>query len=127
VLNLRIYSACGKCGEELSVITKYDTRGEHGMRAGNFIEKRCVTCNSENKIHIDDFKARESKEIRSFAVTAMLLTLGLAVLTLLWLIYKTDVQYVYLGMFSIPFLIYGSMLAYDNNRVSTFNRIFVKR
>jgi hypothetical protein len=57
----------------------------------------------------------------------MLLTLGLAVLTLLWLIYKTDVQYVYLGMFSIPFLIYGSMLAYDNNRVSTFNRILVKR
>lgn len=97
------------------------------MRAGNFIEKRGVTWNSENKIHIDDFKAQESKEMLSFAVMAMLITSGLAVLTLLWLIYKTDVQYVYLGMFSIPFLIYGSLLAYDNNRVSAFNRLFVKR
>jgi hypothetical protein len=30
-------------------------------------------------------------------------------------------------MFGIPFFIYGSLLVYDRNRVSTFNRLYSKR
>lgn len=124
---MKIYSPCQKCNEELSAKTLYDTRGEHAMRKGEVLELRCMTCNTDNNIHIDDFTARESREIKMFALSAFLITLALAVLIFFWLLYEKDVVVVWYGMFGIPFLIYGSLLAYDRNSVSTFNRLYVKR
>jgi hypothetical protein len=97
------------------------------MRAGYYIEKRCGVCNAHNRISIDDFKARESKEIRYFAAIAFLITLAIAAIAFFWLIYKKNVVLIWYGMFGIPFLIYSSLLIYDRSRVSIFNRLFAKR
>lgn len=124
---MKIHSVCQKCSEELQASTPHYTRGDHAMRKGDFIELRCGTCNTDNKIHIDEFIARESKAMKIFAVLALFVTLGVAVFVFFWLIYEKDVVVIYYGMFGIPFIIYGSLLAYDNNRVSTFNRLYAKR
>jgi protein-S-isoprenylcysteine O-methyltransferase Ste14 len=97
------------------------------MRKGEIIEVRCITCNNQNQIHIDDFKARESKEMKMFAIISVVVTLVIALLVFFWLIYEADVTFVWLGMFGLPFFIYGSLIIYDKNRVSTFNKLFVRR
>lgn len=97
------------------------------MRKGEFLEIRCMTCNTQNKIHIDDFKARESRQIKMFSIVALIVTLGISTVVFLWLLAQKDLIFVWYGMFGIPFLIYGSLLVYDRNRVSTFNRLYAKR
>jgi len=124
---MKIFSPCQKCSEELNASTKYDTRGEHAMRKGEYIDIRCRSCNTDNTIHIDDFKARESKKMKMFALISLLVTLVIAVLVFLWLINNKAVVIIWYGMLGVPFLIYGSLIAYDKNRVSTFNRLFAKR
>ena len=124
---MKIHSYCQKCNAELQAKTSYDTRGEHAMRKGDFIEKRCRTCNTDNKIHIDDFRASESKEMKIFAVSAFIISLTVSILVFIWLLYQENIAFIWYGMFGIPFFIYGSLLVYDRNRVSTFNRLYSKR
>lgn len=124
---MKIYSTCQKCNEDITASTKYETRGEHAMRVGDFIEKRCRHCNNDNRIPIDDFKARSSKEIKLFARLLLIITLAISVVVFLWLLNQKDLLFIWYGMFGIPFLIYGSLLVYDRNRVTTFNRLFAKR
>lgn len=124
---MKIYSHCQKCNAELTAKTPHDTRGEHAMRKGEFIEVRCMTCNTQNNIHIDDFKARESKETKVFALFSLVISLAIAIVIFLWLLTQKDLLFVWYGMLGLPFLIYGSLMVYDRNRVSTFNRLFAKR
>ena len=124
---MKIFTDCVNCSEEITASTRFDTRGEHAMRAGEFIEVKCLVCNTEKPIPIDDFKARTSKSIKVLALVTFIITLLLALAIFLWLYYEKSVLVVYYGMFGIPFLIYGSLLAYDRNRVSSFNRLYAKR
>ena len=124
---MNIYSECIKCSEELAVKTLYETRGEHALRKGEVIEIQCVTCRTLNNIHIDEFKAKESKTVKVLALSAFIGTFVFAVVAFLWLIYEKDVVMIWYGVFGVPFLIYGSILVYDRKRVSLFNRLYSKR
>lgn len=121
---MNIYSKCQKCNEEVVSSTNQITRGDHAMRKGEFIELRCGTCNTDNKIHIDDFKTRKSKSLQIAAFGVLVVGFILSVLSFLWLVEETIIAY---GFFGIPFLAYGLMMKFDADRVSNFNRLFVKR
>ncbi|MDA8930657.1 hypothetical protein N9J07_04665, partial [Bacteroidia bacterium] len=103
------------------------TRGEHAMRKGETITLKRFSCNTQNTIRIDDFKARESSFIKMFALISFLVTLLIAVGALLWMLFTEGVTVVWYGILTIPFLIYGSLLGYDRNRVRIFNQLYAKR
>lgn len=124
---MNIYSPCQTCSEELQAKTTCDNRGEHAMRKGETITLKCFSCNTQNTTHIDDFKARESSFIKMFALISFLVTLLIAVGALLWMLFTEGVTVVWYGILTIPFLIYGSLLGYDRNRVRIFNRLYAKR
>ena len=124
---MKIYSKCQQCNKEVQSTTSHDTRGDHAMRKAEFVEVRCRTCNFENKIHIDDFVARNSKSIKKLAVASLVIGLSLSALIILGLMYYKSVIAIYYGMFGLPVFIYGALIKYDQNRVSNFNSLFAKR
>jgi hypothetical protein len=124
---MQIYSKCQKCNEEVKSSTNQITRGDHAMRNREFIELQCVTCNTQSKLHIDDFKTRPSKNLRKTALLILVGGLLVSTLIFLWLWIVKGVILVATLMFSVPVLGYALLIRYDDKRVSTFNRIFVKR
>ena len=58
---LKIYSTCNSCRETLPHKTETQTRLELAMREGKTITCKCLHCNANQSIHVNDFKAQYSK------------------------------------------------------------------
>jgi len=124
---MKIFSKCVKCAGELKSSTLHDTRLEHVMKKGEFIKQKCMECNTQNKTHIDEYKARPSKLIAKGALAIMVIGISLSISIFLWLLMNKNVIAVAYGMFGIPVAAYWALLHYDRNRVRNFNSLYIKK
>lgn len=119
---MKIYAKCEKCRAELESNTSCDTRVQYVMKKGDYVEQRCTTCNHDNRLHIDEYKTRQSKSIKKTALLVLLVGLVISLTTFLWLYYIKQVILIAYGLFGIPFFLYGAIVKYDQSRVANFNR-----
>ena len=70
---MKLYGNCKNCKSEIKFNFYGSTRVDYAMKEGDFKELKCESCGSENKIHINDVKAKKSKIAMIIALSIFLI------------------------------------------------------
>lgn len=119
-----LYSTCKKCKKELSFWSYNRTRVEFAKNEGEFKEHVCKNCSFQNKIHVDDLYAENSRVLKYIGLIIFILGTPFTGY-ILYLFLNQKNQHGFLGMvlvIIIPVSIYILIKKEEMMRINTFNR-----
>lgn len=109
----------------MSFINFSETRIALAKKKGVEIDLKCKHCSAENKYHVNEIYAKQSKIILVLSFTIFLLgtlVIGYLLFSNFWLLRK-GYSALYLGSFLlVPVFIYTVMNKNERSRVNVFNK-----
>lgn len=119
-----LYTTCKNCKTELKFWSNNYTRVELAKNEGEFKKLICKNCTNQNKVHVDDIHAQNSKFLKYFGL--MILAFGTPFsFYVLYLFLQKGNLHGFSGLvlvIAIPVFIYIIIKKEERMRINTFNR-----
>lgn len=119
-----LYTTCKKCKTELKFWSSNYTRVDFAKNKGEFKQLICKNCAHQNKVHVDEMYAQDSKFLKYIGLALLILGTPFTIY-LLYLFLNKSNQHGFLGMvmvLAIPVFIYIIIKKEERMRINTFNR-----
>ena len=126
---MRVFGKCNNCNHEIGFRTFDNTQVDFAKNNGEFKTIACENCGSENKFHVDELFAKESKFAHIVALLIFIIGTPLTFFILNPILISERNHYMiyFIGGFMlVPVVAFRIIKRQDQTRVSSFNRIKLK-
>jgi len=125
---MKLILICKNCRGELKLKNSVNDRAELARERGDKFKLKCEECSKEDKYHVNDVKAKESKLIALIAFGVFIFGTGTIGYLLRDYLFKLNTPYNVLaigGILLIPSVVYMIMTKQERDNARRFNQYWV--
>jgi hypothetical protein len=125
---MKLIINCKECRNKIKLKDSVNDRAELARKLGDEFNLRCEDCSKENKYHVNDVKAEESKLIVAIGLGVFVFGTGVIGYLLREYLFMSNNPYNVLsigGLFLVPSVVYMILTKQERDNARRFNRYWI--